>query len=126
VASTTFRWQNSLMLQQDAQGYRLPYPVRYPVELHVPPGFKAEDPLTWPHLDGRLEYVGGRLLYLPPCGDVQQDVAMEVAWLLKGWSRQHPGQSHLKGHRFQGVRAAAASARRRAVDTWLRATEEGT
>jgi len=79
------------MLQQDAYGYRLPYPVRYPVELHVPPGFKADDPGTWPRVDGRLEFVGGRLLYMPPSGDLQQDVATDVVFVLKEWSRSHPG-----------------------------------
>ncbi|MGQ0507417.1 MAG: Uma2 family endonuclease [Myxococcaceae bacterium] len=77
------------MLQQDAQGYRLPYRVRYPVELHPPPGFKVDDGTTWPQLDGRLEFIEGRLLYMPPCGDVQQDVTMDVAYLLKSWSRAH-------------------------------------
>jgi Uma2 family endonuclease len=37
-----------------------------------------------------LEYVGGRLLYMPPCGDVQQDVAADVVFTLKMWTRAHP------------------------------------
>jgi Uma2 family endonuclease len=79
-----------IVLSQDALGYRLPFRVRYPVELHAPPGFKADDGATWPRVDGRLEYVGGRLLYMPPCGDVQQDVAADVVFTLKMWTRAHP------------------------------------
>lgn len=78
------------MLQQDANGYRLPFPVRYPVELHLPAGFRAEDGATWPRVEGRVEFVGGRLIYMPPCGDVQQDVAADGAFLLKSWSQAHP------------------------------------
>jgi Uma2 family endonuclease len=78
------------MLHVDAQGYRLPYPVRYPVELHLPEGFRPDVPDTWPRVDGRLEFVGGRLLYMPPCGDIQQDVATEVCFLLRSWSKHHP------------------------------------
>jgi Uma2 family endonuclease len=78
------------MLQQDEHGYRLPFRVRYPVELHIPPGFQPDNAATWPRVDGRLEFVGGRLLYMPPCGDVQQDVAIDVAYILKSWSREHP------------------------------------
>jgi Uma2 family endonuclease len=78
------------VITQDAHGYRVPYRVRYPIELHPPPGFKAEDAATWPKVDGRLEFVGGRLLYMPPCGDVQQDVAVDAVYLLRGWSQQHP------------------------------------
>ncbi|HZA50715.1 MAG TPA: Uma2 family endonuclease, partial [Myxococcaceae bacterium] len=81
---------NAIVLQQDAYGYRLPYRVRYPVELHVPPGFRPDVAATWPRVDGRLEFVGGRLLYMPPCGDVQQDVAMSVAHVLMRWSQEHP------------------------------------
>lgn len=27
---------------------------------------------------------------MPPCGDVQQDVAVDAVYLLRGWSQQHP------------------------------------
>lgn len=40
---------------------------------------------------GRLEHVGGRLLYLPPCGDHQQDVALSLAGVLDEWRRTTPG-----------------------------------
>jgi hypothetical protein len=52
-----------------AQTITLPLSVRFPVEVHQPDEFRAEDPATWPVVDGRLEYVAGRLLYTPPCGE---------------------------------------------------------
>src|SRR5512138_108855 len=61
-----------------------------PIELRLPPGFRADDPATWPRVEGRLEYVGGRLLYMPPCGDVQQAVTIDVALALRLWSKSHP------------------------------------
>jgi Uma2 family endonuclease len=63
--------------------------VRFPVELRAG-GFAPEQPSTWPKLEGRLEFVGGRLLYMPPCADYQQDVAMDVAFILRSWSEAHP------------------------------------
>jgi Uma2 family endonuclease len=63
--------------------------VRFPVELRAE-GFAPEQPSTWPNLEGRLEFVGGRLLYMPPCADYQQDVAMDVAFVLRSWSEAHP------------------------------------
>ena len=64
--------------------------VRFPVELRAE-GLDASRPSTWPAIDGRLEYVGGRLLYMPPCADIQQDVAMDVAFALRSWSESRPG-----------------------------------
>jgi len=78
------------MLQQGEYGYRLPFRVRHPVELHIPPGFQPDNEATWPKVDGPLEFVGGKLLDMPPCGDVQQEVAMDVAYILKSWGRDHP------------------------------------
>lgn len=63
--------------------------VRFPVELRAE-GFEPDRPSTWPKVDGRLEFVGGRLLYMPPCADTQQDVAMDVAFVLRSWSERHP------------------------------------
>lgn len=63
--------------------------VRFPVELRAE-GFTPEQPSTWPKLEGRLEFVEGRLLYVPPCADNQQDVAMDVAFVLRSWSETHP------------------------------------
>jgi Uma2 family endonuclease len=63
--------------------------VRFPVELRAE-GVQPARPSTWPAIDGRLEYVGGRLLYMPPCADIQQDVAVDVAYVLRSWSELHP------------------------------------
>ncbi|HEU4617383.1 MAG TPA: Uma2 family endonuclease [Gammaproteobacteria bacterium] len=63
--------------------------VRFPVELR-PAGFEPDDLSTWPDVDGRLEWVDGRLLYMPPCADVQQDVAADVVHVLRSWSDTHP------------------------------------
>lgn len=56
------------------------------IALHEGP----EDPATWPQAAGRLELVDGRILYLPPCGDVQQIVGVGVIGLLYEWVRTHP------------------------------------
>jgi Uma2 family endonuclease len=64
--------------------------VRFPLELRPPSRFRHDDAATWPKLAGRLEYVEGRLLLMPPCGDVQQDVAMSVASVLESWAEEHP------------------------------------
>jgi Uma2 family endonuclease len=64
--------------------------VRFPIELR-PEEFRADDPASWPEVDGRLEVVRGRLLYRPPCADVQQDVAVDVVYVLRLWSSRHPG-----------------------------------
>jgi Uma2 family endonuclease len=63
--------------------------VRFPVELRAE-GANPLQPETWPKIDGRLEYVGGKLLYMPPCADTQQDVAMDVAFVLRSWSEARP------------------------------------
>jgi len=64
--------------------------VRFPVELR-PVSFVGADPTTWPEVEGRIEWVGGRLLYTPPCADLQQDVAVDVVHLLRSWSEHTPG-----------------------------------
>lgn len=64
--------------------------VRFPVELRQPPRMRADDPTTWPRVEGRLEYVGGRLLYMPPCADYQQDTASDVTYVLRTWRESHP------------------------------------
>lgn len=63
--------------------------VRFPVELR-PSGFRADELSTWPAAEGRLEWVGGRLLYSPLCADIQQDVAVDVVHVLRTWSEAHP------------------------------------
>ena len=69
----------------------LPRAARFPVELRPPKGFVAEDPRTWPRVEGRLEYLHERLLYMPPCADLQQDVTLSVAGILDRWLDTHPG-----------------------------------
>src|SRR5438128_9527336 len=58
--------------------------------LGPPEGFRPEEPASWPRIDGRLEWVGGRLLYMPPCG----------------WIR--PAHPRRRGRRARGGRARAA------------------
>jgi Uma2 family endonuclease len=67
----------------------LPATVKFPVELRPPAGFDPDRVETWPKVEGRLEFVGGRLLYMPPCGDVQQDVVTDVVLALGEWVRRH-------------------------------------
>jgi Uma2 family endonuclease len=64
--------------------------VRFPLALPTPEGFEVTRPETWPAVPGRLEYVNGRLQYMPPCGEVQQRTAADVVTELNLWRRQHP------------------------------------
>jgi Uma2 family endonuclease len=68
----------------------LPRAREFPVALRPPPGFVADRLETWPKLDGRLEYVEGRLLFMPPCGEAQQDTVGDVVMTLGPWVRAHP------------------------------------
>jgi Uma2 family endonuclease len=63
--------------------------IRLPLELPIPPGFVADRPETWPYVEGEIEYVGGKLLYLPPSGDRQQDTSADVVGVLFVWRRTH-------------------------------------
>jgi Uma2 family endonuclease len=65
--------------------------IALPLPLPWPDGFAPADPATWPAVHGRLEYVHGRLLYMPPCGDEQQDTAADAVFELGSWCRQHDG-----------------------------------
>lgn len=79
-----------MVVQLGEHEIRLPREdVRFPVELRTPSGFDVADPATWPQVEGRLEYVAGRLLFMPPTGDTQQDVAVDVAFLLRSWTQTH-------------------------------------
>ncbi len=81
----------SVTVHVDMDEVTLPRPmVRFPVELRVPPGFRVDDPSTYPPVEGRLEYVQGRLWYMPPTGDIQQDVVPDVIHVLRTWSDAHP------------------------------------
>jgi Uma2 family endonuclease len=64
--------------------------VELPLALPVPDGFDPGAPATWPRVPGRLEYVQGRLLYMPPSGDVQQQTAADAVGALIAWQRRHP------------------------------------
>src|SRR5215470_943534 len=68
----------------------VPRSAVWPIELRPPPGFRPDVQATWPDIPGRLEYVGGRLLYMPPCGDVQQETTASVSGVLWNWVRTHP------------------------------------
>jgi Uma2 family endonuclease len=96
----------------------LPRAVRFPVEMIPPEDFDPEKLETWPQVVGRLEYVDGRLLFMPPCGDFQQDTTTDVVITLGAWVRQHPEfvlGSNEAGMRLEGAtRAADAAVWRRA------------
>jgi Uma2 family endonuclease len=61
-----------------------------PMELRPPDGFDPDDLDTWPDLDGSLEYVDGRLLYMPPGGERQGVTLTDVGFVLASWQRQQP------------------------------------
>jgi Uma2 family endonuclease len=95
------------------QTITLPRAVRFPVELHPPLGFDPERLETWPELAGRLEYVDGRLLFMPPCGDLQQDTVADVVITLGAWTRKHPDYlvaTNEAGMRIGGATRAADAA----------------
>lgn len=50
----------------------------------------AEQPETWPRVEGSLELVEGKLLYMPPCADRQQYTCADVLMTLGIWRRAHP------------------------------------
>lgn len=96
----------------------LPHAVRFPVEMIPPENFDAERLETWPTTAGRLEFVDGRLLYMPPCGDEQQDTVTDVVITLGGWVRRNT--DYVLGTNEAGMRLAGAT---RAADAaiWRRA-----
>ena len=65
--------------------------VDLPLALAPPESFDPASPQSWPRVLGRLEYVGGQLLYMPPCGGDQEITATDVTFELAAWSRSHPG-----------------------------------
>lgn len=96
----------------------LPRAVRFPVEMIPPEHFDPETLETWPQVVGRLEHVNGRLLYMPPCGDFQQDTMTDVVITLGAWVRRHP--EFVLGTNEAGMRLGGAT---RAADAavWRRA-----
>ena len=61
--------------------------VVFPVEISPQTGFLPDDPATWPRVDGRLEWVGGRLLYMPPSGRAQSQTVADVVNHLSTWGQ---------------------------------------
>jgi len=76
--------------ERDEETIPVPATVKFPVELMPPPGFDPPRLETWPRVEGRLEWVEGRLFYMPPCGDRQQDTVADVVITLGNWVRSHP------------------------------------
>lgn len=77
--------------EPDEETISVPRSVRFPVELTPPEGFDPAEPATWPQVEGRLEWVGGRLLFMPPCGLPQQLTVIDLAVVLGAWVHAHPG-----------------------------------
>src|SRR3972149_10137845 len=96
----------------------LPRAVRSPVEGVAPDGCAPGRLETWPQVVGRLEHVDGRLLFMPPCGDFQQDTATDVVIPLGAWVRKH--RDFVLGTNQAGMRLGGAT---RAADAaiWRRA-----
>jgi len=76
--------------ERDEETIPVPATVKFPVELMPPPGFDPPRLETWPRVEGRLEWVEGRLFYMPPCGDRQQDTVADVVITVGNWVRSHP------------------------------------
>lgn len=64
--------------------------VVFPVQIGTPVGFDPGRIETWPPLEGRLEYVTGRLLYMPPTGGDQARTVSDVVMALASWAATHP------------------------------------
>lgn len=67
----------------------IPRAVRFPVEMIPPIGFDPARLETWPIVAGRLEYVDGRLFFMPPCALDQQETSGDLAFELMTWVRAH-------------------------------------
>ena len=95
----------------------LPRAIRFPIEMIPPAGFDPGRLDTWPSVTGRLEHVNGRLLFMPPCGDLQQDTTTDVVITLGAWVRNHP--EFVLGTNEAGMRLGGAT---RAADAaiWRR------
>src|SRR5439155_6204121 len=82
-----------------------------------PEGFDPARLETWPRVAGRLEWVRGRLLYMPPCRDRQQYTVADVVATLIIWVRAHPefavGTNEAGMHLGDDSRAADAAIWRR-------------
>ncbi len=93
--------------------------VELPLAPPLPHGFNPAAPATWPRIPGRLEYIQGRLLYLPPSGDEHQQTTADTVGALIAWQRRHPAfvvGANEAGMLLGGdVRAAEAAIWRRAA-----------
>ena len=69
---------------------QVPSSVLLPIELAPPPDFDPARPETWPQVVGRLEWVGGRLLWMPPCGGRQFTRVWDAVGAVDVWLRLHP------------------------------------
>jgi Uma2 family endonuclease len=69
---------------------QVPSSVLLPIELAPPPEFDPARPETWPRVEGRLEWVGERLLWMPPCGVRQFTRVWDVVGAIDAWLRLHP------------------------------------
>jgi Uma2 family endonuclease len=96
---------------------QIPRAVRFPIELVPPPGFDEERLETWPSVVGRLEWHEGRLLYMPPSGEIQQVTVTDVVITLGAWVRSH--REFVLGTNEAGMRLGGAT---RAADAaiWRR------
>ena len=98
----------------------LPRAVKLPVEMIPPEGFDAGRLETWPLVVGRLEHIDGRLWFMPPCGDFQQDTTTDVVITLGAWVRkQRKHREFVLGTNQAGMRLGGAT---RAADAaiWRR------
>ena len=103
----------------DGETIPVPRTVRFPVELIPPDGFEPVRLETWPRVDGRIEWVEGRLLFMPPCGGLRAFTVGRLVTALGIWARSHPAflvATNEVGMRLgEDVRAADAA-------VWARAS----
>lgn len=105
--------------QRYAELVTLPRAVKWPVELLPPSRFDPERLESWPHVEGRLEFYDGKLLYMPPCSDRQQDTVSDVVVTLGAFVRRVPGfvlGTNEAGMRLGGATRAADAALWRQAD----------
>lgn len=95
----------------------MPRAVRFPIEFIPPDDFAPEHLDTWSSVAGRMEYVEGRLLYVPPCEETQQYTVTDVVITLGAWVRRHPeflpGTNEARMYLNDSIRAADAAVWRR-------------
>ena len=95
-----------------------PPAAKFPVALTPPEHFDPRRLETWPKVAGRLEFAEGKLLYMPPCGDLQQDTTVDVVIALA--SRVRARSEYVLGANEAGMHLRGAT---RAADVaiWRRA-----